>query len=317
MKLAFAFCTYNRAPRLEALVSEMRKQRCPIPFEILAVNNNSQDDTLSILERLTRQEGPRFRYVTEERQGIVPARNRAIKESLDKDILVFIDDDELPCEGLLQRAHAQIVEHGAQCVGGKVTLDFSNTHRPAWLGDDLLGFLAEVDYGEHPFVITDDTTPIWTANVAYDISIFRENPDLRFDMRYNREGNVIGGGEDAIMLRTLLERGVKIVYEPGMEVLHRVESWRIKRRYFLYLHYRSGFRYGQYRIQEYPKTLFGAPRFLFGQLLRQAFITLGLLIRCDNTTLRNAMNVTYTWGSILGYRERRKDQSFKHPTGAV
>ena len=130
MKLTFAFCTYNRASRLERLIAEMRAQDCPIPFEILAVNNNSIDRTLPVLESLARLPGAPLRFVTETRQGIVPARNRALEESLDSDILVFIDDDELPRPGLLRAACDAILTEGAECAGGKVEVDFTGLERP-------------------------------------------------------------------------------------------------------------------------------------------------------------------------------------------
>lgn len=55
-KLIVAFCTYNRASRLPALVNALRQQACPLPFEILAANNNSLDNTHTLdLIRGTRQ----------------------------------------------------------------------------------------------------------------------------------------------------------------------------------------------------------------------------------------------------------------------
>src|SRR3569832_2407380 len=102
MKLTFAFCTYNRASRLPSLVAAMRYQQCPVPFEILAVNNNSTDATLTKLHALAAQPGAPLRIMTKLSQSIVPARNRAIEESLDSDCLVFIDDDELPHPCLLK-----------------------------------------------------------------------------------------------------------------------------------------------------------------------------------------------------------------------
>ena len=133
--LIVAFCTYKRADRLEKLVAELRAQSCPVPFEILAVNNNSPDDTLDVLSQLQRQSGAPLRVVTEMAAGIVPARNRALTEALDRDILVFIDDDELPQPGLLDAAYDAIVNEGAECAGGRVEMDFTTTPRPAWLGD--------------------------------------------------------------------------------------------------------------------------------------------------------------------------------------
>ena len=99
-KLTFAFCTFNRADRLEKLVAAMRAQTCPIPFEILAINNNSSDSTAEVLAHLAQLPGPPLRWVTEPVQGIVAARNRGIAEALDSDILVYIDDDEIPLPGL-------------------------------------------------------------------------------------------------------------------------------------------------------------------------------------------------------------------------
>ena len=237
--LTFAFCTYNRAERLDRLVAAMRAQQCMLPFEILAINNNSSDDTAAVLARLEGLPGAPLRWVTEPVQGIVAARNRALAEAMSSDILVFIDDDELPQPGLLDAAARAIIEDGAQCAGGRVEVDFSSIGRPGWLEDNVLGFLAAVDHGPSKFWIKDDSTPIWTANVAYDMQLFRDDPGLRFDKRYDRVGKGVGGGEDVMMFRGLLKRGARIQYRPDMAVLHAVEPWRLKRRHFLRLRSRN------------------------------------------------------------------------------
>ena len=304
MHLTFAFCTYNRATRLERLVATMRAQDCPIPFEILAVNNNSQDDTLAVLDTLARQPGAPLRVVTERQQGIVPARNRAIAEALDSDILVFIDDDELPLPGILNAVCDAILNQAAQCAGGEITVDFSEHKRPDWLEDELLGFLAEVDHGAAAFWITDTSTPIWTSNIAYDMRIFRDYPELRFDSRYNRVGSDVGGGEDAMMLRALLSRGARICYRPDMRVLHAVEPWRLRRTYFLRLHFRAGVRHGQFQLPSYPRTVLGVPPFLLRQFLHHAFKALGMQFLLRRGALRQTMNAAHALGGMLGYRRR-------------
>ncbi len=303
-KFTVAFCTYNRAERLEVFVSALRYQVCPVPFEILAVNNNSCDNTLDILERLSLLPGPGLRYVTEMEAGIVPARNRAIEESLSSDYMLFIDDDELPATGFIDAAYDAFINDGAECVGGCVEVDFSGFQRPAWLGDDLLGFLAEVKYGESPFWIVDNNTPLWTANIAFDMRIFREYPLLRFDKRYNRQGTDLGGGEDAIMFMSLLSRGVKIRYRPDMEVRHFVEARRLKRSYFMKLHYRAGYRSGFYQLPNYSKTWFGVPPFLVAQCMSHSRKTFSKFFKRQPDALRQAMNFTYALGQIVGYSKR-------------
>lgn len=305
MLLSFAFCTFNRADRLEKLVAAMRAQVCPVAFEILAVNNNSSDATLAVLDQLSRLPGAPLRVVTETAPGIVPARNRALREAIDSDMLVFIDDDELPRPGLLRAATDALINEGAACAGGRIILNFAPYARPDWLSDDLLGFLAGVDYGSEAFWITTPDTPIWTGNIAYAMRLFRDDPALRFDARYNRAGTAVGGGEDIAMFSKLLTRGVPMRYRPDMQVENFVESWRLRRRYFLKLHYQAGLRKGQHELPRYARTLFGVPPFLLLQLLRQGVHTLRVALTRPRGFVRQAMNATHAWGLLKGYANRR------------
>ena len=304
ISLTVAFCTFQRAARLEKLVAALREQTCPAPFDILAVNNNSPDNSLAILETLQRQPGPALRIVTEMTPGIVPARNRALDEAMGRTVLVFIDDDELPQPGFLEAAYDAIVNEGAQCVGGRIDVDFTPCNRPAWLDDEVAGFLGRLDHGAAPLWLTDDKTPIWSGNTAYAMQLFSENPDLRFDVRYNREGEGVGGGEDAMMLRALLALGTKIRYRPDMRVWHAVDSWKLKRRYFLKLHYQAGLRQAQFDFPDFKTALLGAPPFLFRQLLRHSVKTLALLLSGQPGLIRQAMNMSNALGIIVGYRQR-------------
>lgn len=302
--LTFAFCTFNRCDRLEKLVAAMRAQTCSAPFEILAVNNNSTDKTAETLERLSQLAGPKLRWVTEHTQGIVPARNRAIAESLNNEVMVFIDDDELPEPGMLGAATDAILNEGADCVGGPIRIDFDPFGRPSWLDDEIAGFLGALDYGRDRFWVQDEKTPIWSGNVAYRMDLFRRNPELRFDIRYNREGAGIGGGSDAIMFRTLLSSGARIRYRPDMVIRHLVDEWKLQRKYFLKLHYRAGLRRGRYQMPEYPRTVLGVPPFLANQCVRQALKAISFQISGRPGALRQGMNAANTLGCMVGYSRR-------------
>lgn len=304
--LTVAFCTYKRADRLDKLVAALRAQTCPVPFDILAVNNDSPDETLAVLQRLQAQPGAPLRVVTETAPGIVPARNRALAETRDRDILVFIDDDELPQPGFLAAAYDAIAREGADCAGGRIEIDFGSLGRPAWLGDELLGFLGALDHGPRAFWITSEATPVWTANIAYRMDYLRAH-GLHFDARYNRKGastSGVGGGEDAMMLRALLALGARIRYRPDMAVWHGVEPWRLKRRYFLRLHYLAGVRRGRYELPDYPRSPLGVPPFLARQFLNHCGRTLLLALARRPGLLRQAMNAAHALGTLRGYRER-------------
>jgi glycosyltransferase involved in cell wall biosynthesis len=299
--LTVAVCTYNRVRRLPALVAALRAQDCPVPFEILIVDNNSTDRTAEVLAELAARPGVPLRRVAETRQGIAHARNRAVAEAADSEYLVFMDDDELPRPGWLAAAlRCFEADPEVLCVGGRVKVDFAEGRRPDWLGDELLGFLAETDYGDRGFRIADERTPVWTANVAYRMALFRGRPELRFDTRYNREGKGVGGGEDVILFRRLLRAGVAVRYCPDMVVDHAVEPWRLHRRYFLRVHYASGFRTGRWELARNGRRFLGVPLFLFGQGLGQSVRLAAKWMRREPGVLRQAMNVAHALGMIAG-----------------
>ncbi|WP_434340557.1 glycosyltransferase [Motilimonas cestriensis] len=303
--VTLAFCTYNRAWRLPKLLASIRAQTCSVPFDILAVNNNSQDNTLEVLSELQNLPGAELKVVTETQQGITFARNRAIKECLNKGVMIFIDDDELPLPGLIEAASKSIYQDGFNIVGGKVILEL-DCPRPKWLTDMYLPFLAAVDYGEEAFVITDTTSPLWTANIAYDMSLFRDHANLRFDPRFNRIGSDIGGGEDMQLFKQCLALpNIRIRYEPQMQVQHHIEAWRVKRLYFLKLHYRCGYKQAKFNQAEYQgKTLFGIPGFLFIQVLKQSWHSLIIQLKGQPEALRQWMNACHTLGMLKGYRAK-------------
>ncbi|MCA1978122.1 MAG: glycosyltransferase family 2 protein [Thiobacillus sp.] len=302
--LTVAFCTFNRAIRLHALVAALRAQRCDADWELLAVNNASTDNTLEILAGLQAQPGPRLRVVTESTPGIVPARNRALTESAESDYLVFIDDDELPKPGWLAAACDALLNEGADCVGGRIEIDYANAPRPRWLDDEIAGFLGRLDHGPQAFWIADERTPLWSGNIGYAMRVFRETPELRFDTRYNRAGDGVGGGEDAMMFRALLARGARMRYRPDMAILHGVENWKLRRAYFLRLHYLAGVRAGRHALPDYPHTFLGVPPFLLSQAARQLGRAAALQLAGRPGALRQAMNAVHALGCALGYRQR-------------
>lgn len=309
--VTIAICTYNRSALLPGLVGALRAQQCPLCFEILVIDNNSSDATQNVLEQLMALPGAALRWVCETRQGIVYARNRAITETAASEYLVFIDDDELPQPGFINAALDALSREGAECVGGHITVDFTAHSRPHWLEDDVLGFLGALDYGSQPLWIENTATPLWSGNIAYRRALF-ERLCLHFDVRYNRAGDGLGGGEDAAMFRTLMAAGTRMRYRPDMAITHRVDATKLRRRYFLRLHWLAGCKFGQFETLDYARTWFGIPPFMLIQALKHTGKALVMIVTRRPTALRQAMNAAHAWGMIRGTRQPlggRKNES--------
>lgn len=302
--LTVAVCTFNRADNLPGLIAAIRQQECQVPFEILVVNNNSTDSTQGVLRELETLGGPPLRFVTETRQGIVHARNRAIDESANSRFLAFIDDDELPGPSWLKAAADALQNEDAECVGGEIRIRLPDFPGPEWLTDDMLGFLGRVEHSKEPFWITDRSTPVWSGNVAYNVTLFRDG--LRFDACYNRAGRGIGGGEDAVMFWKLLEDKRRIRYRPDMWIEHLIDPEKIRRRYFLKLHFSRGRKFGQYETRNYSHTLIGVPPFMVRQALQHLAKTMRMIVFRQPGMVRQAMNSAHAVGSIWGRLLRRR-----------
>lgn len=305
--LTVAVCTYNRAERLPKLIESLRALSAPISFEILVVNNNSTDDTLEVLDRLAIPHPVALRVVTEAQQGIPYARNRAVEECLDRDYMLFMDDDQLPGDNWIVSAIDAFETTSADCLGGRILVRTPGNKPPKWLTPSVLGFLGALDHGTQMFRIQNRSTPIWSGNVGYRMSLFRNHPEIRFDTRYSRAGAGIGGGEDVIMFRTLLERGFVLYYVPKMVVEHFVQDWKMRRSYFLKLHFVSGRKQGQYEESRYTRTIFGAPPFLMAKMFRDLSSAFAAYLRADPNALRILMTASHTigmiWGLILRLRQ--------------
>jgi glycosyltransferase involved in cell wall biosynthesis len=301
-RITVAICVYNGADRLAGLVHALRQQACPMSAEILIVDNNSTDKTQDIALSLIHGGSSPVRLVQETQQGIPFARNRAIEEALGSDHLAFIDIDELPGPTWLEAAVDALEREGAECVGGAIRVRFPSQEPPPWLQDDLLGFLGHVDHGDHAFWVESPDTPVWSGNVAYRTRVFANG--LRFDTRYNRSRDQIGGGEDSVLLRRILKDRVRIRYRPDMLIEHFVDERRLTRRYFLRLHFAAGQKFGEYELSPAGRQLMGVPPYLIHQTGRQFLKTLRMLMTRDPGALRQAMNATHALGSIEGRLRR-------------
>ncbi len=304
-QITVAVCCFNAAHYLPNLIEKLSIQECSIPFEVLIINNNSNDNTQEVIARLVEVHNVTLRLVNEFEQGIAFARNRAIQESLSSRYLAFIDADELPRKFWLQAAINVLIDDEIDCVGGKISVSISS--RPKWLSDDLLPFYGEVNYSDQRFKIYELSTPIWSGNIAYNMRIFLQG--LRFDTRYNRKGNALGGGEDSMMFRYLLQNNFKLIYEPRMEILHLIPDAKIKRSYFLKIHYLAGQKSGLYDMDYNGKKIFGIPRFMFLQLCKKPYQVVLFCLVKPYAYMREAMNWTYLMGMIVGcYKKSYKQK---------
>lgn len=221
-------CTYNRSDVLRRMLQSFFEQDGldRVDHELIIVDNNSTDDTRSVVEPFLSYPG--FRYVFEKRQGVSNARNRGIAESRGN-IVTFLDDDVVLGRSWAVNLKKAFEETGADVVGGRTYLIFEQ-EPPPWLQHEFRVFLSEVNLGEKRLFL-DHGDALFSVNLAIRKSALDRAGG--FDGMLGPNGSlVVGRGEDTALVRSLASVGARIMYEPTVIVGHLVGPERLTWDYF-------------------------------------------------------------------------------------
>lgn len=293
-----ALCTHNHADRLAKTLQSLKALHHPqSPFELLVVNNASTDDTAAMLEQTDwRPQGVPVRVVVENKLGLSNARNRAISEARG-DYIIFFDDDETPDPDWLRQYEQAIRASQPDALGGRIEVLFEGGDRPRWLQDELLGFIGQLSHGHAPKELSDPSTPIFGGNFGFRKAIFEQIG--AFDADLGRRGGDNTGGEDTEIYRRMVHAGMKVRWVPEAVIYHRIESPKLRKSYFLDLHYRQGRMEGHRRRGAANRL---PPLYLLPQLWRAFSAAAERRLRQGSgQSLRLEMNVAYFVGFILGW----------------
>jgi glycosyltransferase involved in cell wall biosynthesis len=231
VQITVIVCTYNRANSLGKTLTSLVAQTLPgsLEWEIIVVDNNSNDETPQIVESFQRKYPARFRYLLEKTQGVSSARNAGIRDARG-DIVAFIDDDETAAPGWLENLTKHLHSGEWAGAGGRVVPEWSFA-RPRWL-------LSEHSFTSAPLAKFDAdaeneelTEPPFGANMAFRKEVFDKHGGFRTDL--GRSGKSLLSSEDTEFGRRLMASGSRLRYEPSAVTYHPVEPFRVRRGYFL------------------------------------------------------------------------------------
>lgn len=204
--VVIAVLTYQRHEQIAALVPVLESQAVEVEtaiptltVRILVIDNEAtgaaEGAVSSAIGRVNTT------YVIEPARGIAGARNRALDEATTDDLLVFIDDDEVPDPGWLRRLVETALAHPTASVSGPVRTTFDGTIDP-WI---LEGKFLSRDHRRHTRT-GDRIATAATNNLLLDLATVR-----RVGVRFNPLLD-LSGGEDTHFTSLLTRRGGKIIW---------------------------------------------------------------------------------------------------------
>jgi glycosyltransferase involved in cell wall biosynthesis len=251
MRISVILCTFNRCQVLPKALESVAASVLPasVEWEILVVDNNSQDQTRGVVEEFCQRFPGRFRYVCELQQGLSHARNAGIRQARGE-ILAFTDDDVTVEPDWLQNLTADL--HNAQWAGsGGRILPERTISPPPWLAlkgalNQLGALCAYTDPGDAP---GDLKSPPYGANMAFRRKMFDRYGYFRTDLGHRPDSKI--GFEDTEFGHRLMAGGERLRYVPSATVYHYVDEGRLRKNYFL----AWWFDFGRGHVRASRKTL--------------------------------------------------------------
>ena len=237
LKISAIICTFHRPGTLgQAIGSLCNQSLSPDEYEIIVVDNNSQDQTPNIVKPYIQNSAPKVHYIVEKKQGLSHARNTGVAFS-QASVVSFIDDDAVADVNWL----AEILEVYDQspnvaAVGGKIIPQWDEPP-PAWFNEKFAGYLSIIDWGEETRVLS------WPERILGTNSSFKKEILEAlggFDVNLGRRGNLLMGAEETMLQKAIMDTGGVVIYTPKAIVHHRISSRRLSDKYLLRLAYGNG-----------------------------------------------------------------------------
>lgn len=303
MDASVIVCTYNRTESLRDTLHALKAQQSIAgrTWEVIVVDNNSQDDTPQVIADF-QHEWPRLRYEFQGEQGLSHARNHGIAAA-HGNILLFTDDDVLPEPHWMEVTLTGLEKYHADACGGYIAPLWEVTP-PPWLTERFYGFLAVRTDRSDDYDITLPSQAPFGANMAFRREVFQKVGG--FDTTRGRKGAVLASGEDGELFERILAAGLKAVFLGQSRVHHKVESFRLTKRYFRRWRFQTSRNIAQSKNMAGDRRFLNIPLYVFPQFLRAVIRMLwGHVTQPRDEAFNREMVVCHFLGLMQGlYRSR-------------
>jgi glycosyltransferase involved in cell wall biosynthesis len=241
-RVSVVICSHNPRPdHIAEALAALAAQTLPYwDWELLLIDNASSIALAGLYDLSWHANA---RHIREDRLGVTHARMRGMREAK-ADLLVFVDDDNVPDSRYLSNAvEAFNADPVLGAAGGKLIPRYE-TKPPPWFAH--LGIsLACCDYGDELIEMTwpqgDARERAYPAQapVTAGLAIRRKAwtaylEDAQPDpvrVALGRRGRELTSGEDNDIVMCLLGRGWKLAYLPQLRLDHLIPAHRLSPQY--------------------------------------------------------------------------------------
>ncbi len=235
-ELTVIVCTHNRQNYIVECIDSLLKQTVPDNYyDILIINNASDDDTQNIVIKYIKKNGNlnNIKLVHEPTVGLSHARNLGLELS-QTNYIAFVDDDARVPDNWIEIAGKIINEFKPDIFGGPAYPIFPSG-RPEWYKDEygVRGDMGETGWLTKGFIVG--------TNIFFRRELLIEYGG--FDPSLGMKGNTIAYHEETKLIFRAFDEGKKVYYSKELAVKDVIPDYKKSLAFFIHTKYQAG-RYG-------------------------------------------------------------------------
>jgi glycosyltransferase involved in cell wall biosynthesis len=223
--VSIIICSHNGELRVPTTLSHLRAQIPPrIPWEVVLIDNASEDDTAKVAVSCWADGPVPLRVVNEAKLGLQHARERGLREAK-YDFLGFVDDDNWVAQDWVLVAHDTLASDPALGAEGSVCNPVFELPEPKWFRvfHSSYAILTDSDlvqYREPEYL---SGAGLCLRKYAWTQLIQQGFRSLMTD----RFGTQLSGGGDTELTSAIRLAGWKIRVEPRLRLKHFMPAERL------------------------------------------------------------------------------------------
>ncbi len=203
-------------------------------WEIVLVNNNSKDNTVSVAENYWHglEVNVPLRVIQENKQGLIHARKTGIMNAR-YSLIVFCDDDNFLAPDYLEKAWQIMKAHPQVGILGGVSKGYFTSPEPEWLPQMYSAYALGKQYHT-----TGDVTAtkgqVWGAGMVSQAKLLQEIFNEEF-ITTGRTGKNLASGDDTEICYKAILKGYHIYYDESLKLQHYITPQRLTWEYAIRL----------------------------------------------------------------------------------
>jgi glycosyltransferase involved in cell wall biosynthesis len=238
-QVTIAIPTYNGARRLPLLLQALTAQDAADgSFEVVVVDNNSNDDTARVVcdgadAAALRNRGVLCRLVHETRQGLAYARSCGVLEA-HASLVCFLDDDNVPSAHYVRNGIEAMADSGVGLLVSCVIPQWEaepppSIARRSWLfaASSNLGD-SPVDFGSHGSLAPTVGAGLWVRRNVFLAVVRWQHPETVLS---DRRGEALSSGQDIQIGLMIGRAGYRRLYLPQLKLYHLIPASRLRTSY--------------------------------------------------------------------------------------